>query len=61
MPGILTDIQCDLEANDAQAGLLQTAFIATYVIASPIVGYLGDRYSRKFVFIFLYELTYINI
>jgi MFS family permease len=48
--GILPSIQCDLGASDKQGGLLQTAFIVPYVIFSPVVGYLGDRNSRKFVF-----------
>ncbi|XP_057372887.1 protein spinster-like [Daphnia carinata] len=47
--GILTAIQCDLGATDSQAGLLQTAFIIPYVIFSPVVGYLGDRYSRRLI------------
>ena len=28
-------------------GLLQTAFIASFMIFAPLFGYLGDRYSRK--------------
>ncbi|KAI9560815.1 hypothetical protein GHT06_011767 [Daphnia sinensis] len=49
--GILTAIQCDLGATDSQAGLLQTAFIIPYVIFSPVVGYLGDRYSRRLILV----------
>jgi MFS family permease len=29
------------------AGILQTAFIASYMLFAPLFGYLGDRYSRK--------------
>lgn len=35
--------------NDTQGGLLQTAFIASYMLLSPIFGYLGDRYTRKYI------------
>ena len=34
-------------ANNAMMGLLQTAFIVSYMIFAPLFGYLGDRYSRK--------------
>ncbi|EFX72629.1 hypothetical protein DAPPUDRAFT_325973 [Daphnia pulex] len=49
--GILPSIQCDLGASDKQGGLLQTAFIVPYVIFSPVVGYLGDRNSRKLILV----------
>ena len=45
--GILTDIQCDFGISDAQGGLLSTAFVVSYMVFSPIFGYLGDRFSRK--------------
>jgi len=32
--------------SDAEAGLLQSAFIVTYSLVSPAVGWLGDRQSR---------------
>lgn len=35
------------DLSDAEAGLLMTAFIVSYMIFSPIFGYLGDRWSRK--------------
>lgn len=28
-------------------GLLQTALVVVYLLAAPVFGYLGDRYSRK--------------
>merc|ERR1719369_1538216 len=28
-------------------GLLQTAFILSYMVFAPLFGYLGDRYSRR--------------
>ncbi|CAD5111645.1 DgyrCDS933 [Dimorphilus gyrociliatus] len=33
--------------NRSQLGLLQTAFVISYMIFSPIFGFLGDRYNRK--------------
>lgn len=47
--GVLGDIQSFYNINDAMAGLLQTVFIATFVVISPICGYLGDRHNRKWV------------
>lgn len=58
--GILTLIQCDFKIGDTEGGLLQTAFVAIYMIAAPIFGYLGDRYSRKLIMafgIFIWSLT----
>merc|ERR1719192_2474260 len=45
--GILDDIKTDFNANNAMMGLLQTAFIISYMVFAPLFGYLGDRYSRK--------------
>jgi len=58
--GILTDIQCDFKIGDTEGGLLQTAFIASYMVCAPIFGYLGDRYSRRAIMasgIFIWSLT----
>ncbi|XP_050311311.1 protein spinster isoform X3 [Anthonomus grandis grandis] len=64
--GVLEDIQADLTINGKKgvnndlAGLLQTAFIVFYMIFGPIFGYLGDRYSRKWLMAFgvtLWSLT----
>ena len=45
--GVLTSIETYYKLTHSQSGLLQTAFIASYMIFAPIFGYLGDRYSRK--------------
>lgn len=45
--GILDDVKKEFNANNAMGGLLQTAFIVSYMIFAPLFGYLGDRYSRK--------------
>lgn len=35
--------------GDGLGGLLQTAFIVSYMLLSPLFGYLGDRYTRKYI------------
>ncbi|XP_067632578.1 protein spinster isoform X1 [Eurosta solidaginis] len=47
--GVLTDIQDDFNIGDDDGGLLQTAFVLSYMICAPIFGYLGDRYSRRWI------------
>ncbi|CAI4223387.1 unnamed protein product [Auanema sp. JU1783] len=49
--GVLTDIQKYYKINDAQGGLLQTVFIVFFMIFSPVCGYLGDRYNRKWIMV----------
>lgn len=43
---LLPLILADLSLSDAQAGLLQSVFIITYSLASPLAGWLGDRWAR---------------
>ncbi|XP_013885708.1 sphingosine-1-phosphate transporter SPNS2 [Austrofundulus limnaeus] len=47
--GVLTDIQLDFKVTDSAAGLLQTVFICSFMLAAPIFGFLGDRFSRKVI------------
>ncbi|KAL4001729.1 Major Facilitator Superfamily protein [Acanthocheilonema viteae] len=47
--GVLTQIQKYFDIDDSNAGLLQTAFIVSYMMVAPICGYYGDRYNRKFI------------
>jgi MFS family permease len=47
--GVLVDIQLYYKIKDSEAGLIQTVFIISYMIFSPIFGYLGDRYNRKYI------------
>ena len=47
--GVLLDVKEYYDVNQAQLGLLQTSFIVSYMIFSPIFGYLGDRYNRKYI------------
>ncbi|HSE39461.1 MAG TPA: MFS transporter, partial [Acidobacteriota bacterium] len=46
---LLPLIQRDLKLNDAQLGLLHTAFTFSYLLAAPILGFLGDRIVRKWL------------
>ena len=46
---MLEDVQKFYSINNAQAGLLQTSFIISYMLLSPIFGYLGDRYNRIYI------------
>ena len=47
--GILTQVQDYYSISDTQAGFLQTIFVLSYMIFAPAFGYLGDRYSRKWI------------
>ena len=49
LSAVLTPLQKDLGINDGQAGRLVTAFMIGYFITSPIFGWLGDRWSRKWL------------
>lgn len=44
----------DLNLSNFQGGLLQSAFVVSYIVVAPIVGYLGDRYSRRLVGLILF-------
>jgi len=47
IPGVLDDIETAFNIKDDKAGLLQTAFIVSYMSFAPLFGYLGDRHNRK--------------
>ena len=38
-----------VQVNDKLGGLLQTSFIVSYMLLSPLFGYLGDRLTRKYI------------
>jgi MFS transporter, Spinster family, sphingosine-1-phosphate transporter len=48
-PGVLSEVQTFYKIDNSQAGLLQTSFIISYMLLSPLFGYLGDRYNRKYI------------
>jgi len=57
--GVLDQIRQDFGANKSMMGLIQTAFIISYMVFAPLFGYLGDRYSRKNIMaagVFLWSL-----
>ena len=45
--GVLEDVKDFYDADNAQAGFLQSSFIISYMVFSMLFGYLGDRYNRK--------------
>lgn len=47
LPGVQPLVQKEFGVNDAQMGLLTTAFFFTYMIAAPLTGWLGDRFPRR--------------
>lgn len=47
LPGVQPLVQKEFHVNDAQIGLLTTAFFITYMFAAPLTGWLGDRFPRK--------------
>uniref|UniRef100_A0A8R1I752 MFS domain-containing protein n=2 Tax=Caenorhabditis japonica TaxID=281687 RepID=A0A8R1I752_CAEJA len=49
--GVLDDVQKYYSIDDAWAGLIQTTFMIFFIIFSPICGFLGDRYNRKWIFV----------
>lgn len=49
LAGVLDQVQTYYGLNNSQDGLLQTVFVLTYMVCSPVFGYLGDRYSRKYL------------
>ncbi|XP_033748854.1 protein spinster homolog 1-like isoform X3 [Pecten maximus] len=47
--GVLKDIQDFYNLENSEDGLIQTVFVLTYMVFSPIFGFLGDRYTRKYI------------
>ncbi|MBX7113486.1 MAG: MFS transporter [Myxococcaceae bacterium] len=49
LPSVMTRVQHAFQLTNAQGGLLATTFMAVYMVASPVGGYLGDRMPRRFL------------
>ena len=47
LTALLPNIQRELHLSDSHGGLLGTAFIVIYMVASPLFGWVGDRRARK--------------
>lgn len=50
--GVLSSTSDYYNLSKTEAGLLQTAFVISYMIMAPLFGYLGDRYNRKNIIMF---------
>jgi MFS family permease len=58
--GVLDEIQLHFDIKDTRGGLLLIVFVISYMIFAPLFGYLGDRYSRRWIMVvgvFLWSLT----
>jgi MFS family permease len=44
---VLIDLEKFYNVSKSIAGLLQTVYLVFYMLASPLSGYLGDRFNRK--------------
>ena len=45
--GLLVELQCQFGVGDDEGGYVQSAFILSFLVAAPLVGFAGDRWSRK--------------
>ena len=48
---VIIDIQAYFNISKATAGLLQTIYLLSFMIFSPLSGYLGDRFNRKYILV----------
>ncbi len=46
LAGVLPYLQAELKINDAAAGSLNTYFLISYAVLSPLMGWAGDRFRR---------------
>jgi MFS family permease len=46
LPAVLEPLGRDLALNDSQRGWLGSAFLLSYMVASPVIGMLADRFCR---------------
>src|SRR5579862_6329866 len=49
LSAVLPPLKANLHLTDGQAGRIATAFMIGYFVTSPVFGYLGDRFSRKWL------------
>src|SRR3954447_24667260 len=48
---VLPLIQKEFPRSDASYGFLTTAFFICYMVTAPFIGYLADRYPRKWIMV----------
>ena len=48
---VLPLIQKEFPRNDASYGFLTTAFFVCYMFAAPLIGFLADRFTRKWLMV----------
>jgi MFS transporter, Spinster family, sphingosine-1-phosphate transporter len=46
---VQSDVKREFMVSDAKIGVLTSAFFFTYMIAAPLIGWLGDRFPRKLI------------
>ena len=49
---VQSDVKKEFMVSDTQIGALTTAFFITYMVAAPLVGWMGDRFPRKNIVVF---------
>src|ERR1700760_88514 len=47
LPAVQEQIKAEFHLSDARIGSLTFYFFVAYVCASPVTGWLGDRFPRK--------------
>jgi hypothetical protein len=52
LAGVLKQVQKYFSINDKECGLMHTVFLCSHMFLAPLFGYLGDRYSRKWICVF---------
>lgn len=48
---VLDDIKKSFDINQGGAGFLSSCFLLGFMLTAPIFGYLGDKYSRKWILV----------
>ena len=59
--GIVGAVQNHYSITEGQVGFLQTVFVTSYMVCSPIFGYFGDRYSRKWIMVIGTTLSMVAV
>jgi MFS family permease len=49
LAAVLSSVQTDRGLDDAQGGFIGSSFYISYALFSPLIGWLGDRVTRKYL------------